>query len=247
VLKEQDQSGGLNNASVRSLLDTHLVRSEQRAGATWYELAHDRLVAPVRASNQQWFDAKLHSFQKIAAVWEAQRGPDGLLLVGAAFEEAKHWAEANGAFVTNSEQSFLEKSREKQRAVEREREAEQAKAEAQARHARRMRWAASFSGALAVVAVVFGVTACQQKEYAQELLAALRPSWCSEELNTAELTVCDTPTLRFLDAELTQRYQAAINHRGLAPEKGGVLRSDEKMWVGMRNACGSDKMGVASY
>jgi uncharacterized protein YecT (DUF1311 family) len=242
VLKGKDKSERLDNELISGLVNTHLVRAEQRAGAVWFELSHDRLIDPVRASNRQWFDAKLHPFQKIAAVWEAQHRPDGLLFVGAVFDEAKRWAEANGALVTDSEQSFLEKSSEKQRAVEREREAEQEKAEAQARYARRMRWAASFSGALAVVAVVFGVTACQQKEYAQELLAALRPSWCSEELNTAELTVCDTPTLRFLDAELTQRYQAAVNHPGLAPEKGVALRSDEKMWVGKRNACGSDKM-----
>src|SRR5262249_35010685 len=75
VLRGQDQSGGLDNASVRRLLDTHLVRSEQRVGATWYELAHDRLVGPVRDSNRQWFDANLQSFQKIAAVWESQYRP----------------------------------------------------------------------------------------------------------------------------------------------------------------------------
>ena len=39
-------SGGLDNAAITELVKKHLVRSERRAGATWYELAHDRLVTP---------------------------------------------------------------------------------------------------------------------------------------------------------------------------------------------------------
>ena len=40
----EEESEGLDNATVEKLLDTHLVRAEKRAGATWYELAHDRLL-----------------------------------------------------------------------------------------------------------------------------------------------------------------------------------------------------------
>src|SRR5262249_14390091 len=103
VLKGKDKSERLDNEFVSGLVNTHLIRAEQRAGAVWFELSHDRLIDPVRASNRQWFDAKLHPFQKIATVWEAQHRPDGLLLVGADFEEAERWAEAKRAFVTNSE------------------------------------------------------------------------------------------------------------------------------------------------
>ena len=189
VLKGKDKSEGLDNELISGLVDTHLVRAEQRAGAVWFELSHDRLIEPVHASNRQWFDAKLHSFQKIAAVWEAQHRPDALLFVGAALDEAKRWVEANGAFVTDSEQSFLEKSREKQRAVEREREAEQEKAEAQARYAQRMLWATVCSFALFVVAVVVGVLAYTQKVEAEKQKAEAQASLKQAQITQSRLLV----------------------------------------------------------
>ncbi len=55
VLMAADASQGLPNAAIWPLVDAHLVRAEQRRGATWFELAHDRLIAPVRAANAAWF------------------------------------------------------------------------------------------------------------------------------------------------------------------------------------------------
>src|SRR5262249_21210792 len=37
VLQEQHRSRGLENKAIQSLVDAHLVRSERRRGATWYE------------------------------------------------------------------------------------------------------------------------------------------------------------------------------------------------------------------
>ena len=42
---------GLPNEAVEELEDRHLIRPEWRAGARWYELTHDRLIEPIRASN----------------------------------------------------------------------------------------------------------------------------------------------------------------------------------------------------
>jgi hypothetical protein len=44
-------SGAVNPSAVRALEERHLVRCETRAGAEWCELSHDRLIAPIRASN----------------------------------------------------------------------------------------------------------------------------------------------------------------------------------------------------
>ncbi|MFN2168974.1 MAG: ATP-binding protein, partial [Anaerolineae bacterium] len=41
VLRGQETSDGLPTDLIERLLDTHLIRAEQRGGATWYELAHD--------------------------------------------------------------------------------------------------------------------------------------------------------------------------------------------------------------
>ena len=37
----------------------HLIRGEQRAGARWYELTHDRFIRPIQKSNTNWRVAML--------------------------------------------------------------------------------------------------------------------------------------------------------------------------------------------
>ncbi|MHC4996973.1 MAG: WD40 repeat domain-containing protein, partial [Planctomycetota bacterium] len=117
VLSGQDQSGGLDNALVRRLLDTHLVRAEQRAGATWYELAHDRLVAPVRTSNAAWLEKNLHPMQRQAALWEREGKPERLLLRTRDLIEAEGWARANRASVLPIEKDLLVRSVTQRRAA----------------------------------------------------------------------------------------------------------------------------------
>ena len=56
VLRERKMTGGLPNAAVDDLEHHHLIRGEQRAGARWYELSHDRFVEPIQASNARWRD-----------------------------------------------------------------------------------------------------------------------------------------------------------------------------------------------
>ena len=51
VLQGIEQSQRLDNRAINPLVDTHLVRAERRRGATWFELAHDRLIEPVRTNN----------------------------------------------------------------------------------------------------------------------------------------------------------------------------------------------------
>lgn len=50
VLKGAESTEGLPNIVLRLLENTHLIRGETRAGKTWFELSHDRLVTPVRRS-----------------------------------------------------------------------------------------------------------------------------------------------------------------------------------------------------
>lgn len=70
VRQEAGRSAGLDNRVVLQLLDSYLVRSEQRAGGTWFELSHDRLVEPVLADNLEWEQANLHPLQVQARLWD---------------------------------------------------------------------------------------------------------------------------------------------------------------------------------
>ncbi|HMQ33673.1 MAG TPA: hypothetical protein PKD53_23275, partial [Chloroflexaceae bacterium] len=80
ALQGAGESQGLPNSAVRSLVDAYLVRGEKRRGATWLELAHDRLVEPVRAANAAWFAEHLSTLQRQADLWEQQGRPAGMLL-----------------------------------------------------------------------------------------------------------------------------------------------------------------------
>ncbi|HEY7035629.1 MAG TPA: hypothetical protein VH482_30085 [Thermomicrobiales bacterium] len=55
VLWTPKETAGLDDRALQPLVNTHLVRAERRRGLIWYELAHDRLVEPVRKSNAAWF------------------------------------------------------------------------------------------------------------------------------------------------------------------------------------------------
>jgi tetratricopeptide (TPR) repeat protein len=115
VLREEKQSGGLDNVLIQRLIDTHLVRGEQRAGTTWYELSHDRLVEPILRDNERWFAAHLAKVQLRALQWNSEGEPESLLVTGSELREGQHWATQQADYLTGVERRFLAASRKKQR------------------------------------------------------------------------------------------------------------------------------------
>jgi hypothetical protein len=67
----------------------YLVRADRRAGTTWYELTHDRLVEPVLADNLAWRRNNLPEWQRRADEWRRSGHDPTLLLGGAELREAK--------------------------------------------------------------------------------------------------------------------------------------------------------------
>jgi WD40 repeat protein len=100
---------------LRLLEDTHLIRAESRGSARWFELAHDRLIEPVRANNWTWREANLQPFQRQAPLWQRAFQPDHLLLTGEALVEADRWVKAHPAEPTPVEREFLVASHTHQR------------------------------------------------------------------------------------------------------------------------------------
>lgn len=80
VLQEQGAQWTQFNRAVAVLIDAYLVREEKRRGATWLELAHDRLVKPVQAANQHWYEAHPDDLPTRASLWAETGRPEGLLL-----------------------------------------------------------------------------------------------------------------------------------------------------------------------
>ncbi len=111
VLQGEGQSQGLDNRAIRALIDAYLVRAEKRRGATWFELAHDRLIEPIRSDNAAWSVSHLSQLQRQADLWDTRSRPDGLLLRDAALVEAEKWASNHADELTAVERDFLEQCR----------------------------------------------------------------------------------------------------------------------------------------
>lgn len=106
----EGKTGGLDNATeVASLVHSHLIRGEKRAGATWYELSHDRLIRPVKEDNRRWLEANLSPLQKQAALWSQQDEPSGLLFRGEQLKAAE--AEAANLELDPTETKFLQEAK----------------------------------------------------------------------------------------------------------------------------------------
>ncbi|MCP4663408.1 MAG: hypothetical protein GY856_49085 [bacterium] len=155
ILQEHQHSKGLDNRAISALVDTHLVRAEKRRGATWFELAHDRLILPVRADNAAWRRDNLSVLQRKAAIWNKEGRPGELLLRDANLADAECWAEEHQDDLTAAEKELLAASREERtRAEQRKKQAAREK-----RQAYRFRLVAIISSIASVVAIIALVVA----------------------------------------------------------------------------------------
>lgn len=99
-------------AAIPGLLAAHLIREETRRGGTWYELAHDRLVAPIRESNERFYRENASGLETQAAVWERNnRRAELLLQDDRAIDEAEQWGRDHPDRVTERINAFLNASR----------------------------------------------------------------------------------------------------------------------------------------
>ena len=115
VQQEPEQSQGLDNDAVWALRDAYLVRAENRRGTIWFELAHDRLIAPIQADNTAWLDTHLSLLQRQATLWDSRGQPESLLLRDRALRDAVRWAAAHPAELTARDRAFLEECQKAQR------------------------------------------------------------------------------------------------------------------------------------
>jgi WD40 repeat protein len=89
---ELEGEQALPRDAIEALVDTHLIRRDDRHGTSWFELAHDRMIEPVRQDNKRWRDKNLSKLQKRAPEWADTGRPQGLLLIGAELREAERQA-----------------------------------------------------------------------------------------------------------------------------------------------------------
>jgi WD40 repeat protein len=179
VLMGKGESEGVSNETIRLLEDTHLIRAEKRLGATWFELAHDRLIQPVRTNNAAWFQENLSLLQRQASLWEQQNRSETLYLRDKPLEIAEQWATQHPDELSDIDRQFLANCQEQRarenaarEAAERERqlklEAAQQLAEEQVRAATRVRRVAYALAVVLLIAVGLAVAAFMARSAANQ-------------------------------------------------------------------------------
>lgn len=121
VYKDSYVESGLTSGVVAILEDLHLIRTEMRGGAPWYELTHDRFITPIIQANEAWLDRvqggksigqRLEERAKTWTYGSIVRQKSGLLRAGE-LEEAKRWvdrANAEGFVVSETLLQFIQAS-----------------------------------------------------------------------------------------------------------------------------------------
>jgi hypothetical protein len=92
---------------LRALADAYLLRSDTRAGVSWYELSHDQLIQPILDDNAAWRRTHLEPWQLTAGEWRSTHREE-LLLTGADLQAAQQSAQTGT--VTEWEREFLDDS-----------------------------------------------------------------------------------------------------------------------------------------
>jgi WD40 repeat protein len=115
VPQDENESGGLDNTTIRALVNSHLVRAEQRHGSVWFELSHDRLIEPIHLNNANWRKANSQPWQAQAELWYGEGNPAGLLLGGEALDSAESWLASHHDEVLPVEREYLKASGEARR------------------------------------------------------------------------------------------------------------------------------------
>ena len=88
---------GSNEGDVLEKLERdHLVRSDIRGSTRWYELTHDRLIAPMRANNASWRRLNLNEWEWRADEWERNTKRAGYLLRPNEVWQASRWLKEQG-------------------------------------------------------------------------------------------------------------------------------------------------------
>jgi WD40 repeat protein len=110
VSREAETSGGLPNAAVDELVNSHLVRAETARGGTWYELAHDRFIEPILRSNQRAAPSGASRLALDAQAWRDAGREPSFLYRGRRLEEGGRAAREAGELLTPLEREFITQS-----------------------------------------------------------------------------------------------------------------------------------------
>jgi WD40 repeat protein len=232
VVQGETASGGLDNRVVMALVGTHLVRAERQRGATWFELAHDRLIEPIRTNNAIWREAHLSTLQRQAALWNSRQRPDGLLLHSDVLTEAEQWVCLNSAELTEVEREFLAKSQKAHATAERERQ-------------NTMRWRrfAIAVSALCIITCILAIVAFLQYDLASRATSDARQARATAEANAQNAEYAQATAQA--EAERATSAQATAEAERSRAERNAVEAAHRALLADAQAALGRDDVDQA--
>ncbi|MBP8000928.1 MAG: WD40 repeat domain-containing protein [Chloroflexi bacterium] len=192
VYQGKDTTAGLPNEALRLLVNQFLLRSEFRAGGTWYELVHDRFVEPILLANVAW-RLRQSPLVQSAEAWDRAGRPKEMLYRGGQLREMLQ--QTNPETADEPVKSFLQISQ----AAQTERDLLQAQEKA-AEERRRAEQEARVSSRLRNLAVTLIVVF---------LIAAAAAVWALLERNQASMQAEANATLAIENAAAASTAQVA--------------------------------------
>jgi WD40 repeat protein len=125
VVQGKERTGAppnaLPNPVVYALQNHFVIRAEIRGGNTWYELSHDRFVAPILQSNRLWADQNSLPVEADAQKWDETRNST-LLYDGRQLSEAVFLLNGRPDELSETAKVFIRTSQDISRAKERRRQ-----------------------------------------------------------------------------------------------------------------------------
>jgi WD40 repeat protein len=203
VLRDPRRKSGEISDNVIQALQSDLVRIENRGGATWYELTHDRLVSPILENNKKWFDENLSPLQRQASIWNDQQRNESWLLRDQALVEVEDWANSNLDELTDLEREFLEACRKQQEELE-------LKQKEQIESARRLRRFLAVVGVLAMLAILAAGAAFVFATQAQAANAAANNSLNIASTEKANAQAASTIAVENANSAATAQVSAEL-------------------------------------
>jgi hypothetical protein len=110
-VKQGEGTNAIAGNLIERLINVYLVQKEAGRSGAWYELAHDRLIAPIEKNNAEWRKDNLQPFQLRAVEWARGNQAPSFLLNAAELSRAEAWEETHAQELNELEREFLAKCR----------------------------------------------------------------------------------------------------------------------------------------
>jgi hypothetical protein len=249
VYRGAEKTAGISTRAADLLVNHFVVRTESRAGGSWYELVHDRFVEPILQANQAW--RLRQPLLQMAQEWVLAGKSERKLLTGPTLVEAlaSNWrglgplvAEFLSACQTSQQAqeaaAQADKELQRQRELEQARalaEAERHRAEAQAKAARRLGWIVAALGVLLLALVgliavaLWGFSQRSEVLISHDTITTLLPLdgqiYISVDPNTNAIKIIETNTKE--EIFNLPGHTALVSKISLSPQTTYLVSTDQ--------------------